>query len=74
MVDNYSASTDVFVVMVKTPDLECVTYEAYAAVDLFEWVMADVPGVQSHLLTGQRVQAHHCRQQRGQSQVGHGDP
>ena len=47
MVDNYSASTDVFVVMVKTPDLKCVTYEAYAAVDLFEWVMADVPGVQS---------------------------
>jgi predicted RND superfamily exporter protein len=47
MVDNYSASTDVFVVMVKTPDLGCVTYEAYAAVDLFEWVMADVPGVQS---------------------------
>jgi predicted RND superfamily exporter protein len=47
MVDNYSASTDVFVVMVKTPDLACVTYEAYAAVDLFEWVMADVPGVQS---------------------------
>jgi predicted RND superfamily exporter protein len=47
MVDNYSASTDVFVVMVKTPDLECVTYEAYAAVDMFEWVMRDVPGVQS---------------------------
>ena len=47
MVDNYSASTDVFVVMVKTPDLKCVTYQAYAAVDLFEWVMADVPGVQS---------------------------
>jgi predicted RND superfamily exporter protein len=47
MVDNYSASTDVFVVMVKTPHMECVTYEAYSAVDLFEWVMADVPGVQS---------------------------
>ena len=45
--DNYSASTDVFVVMVKTPHMECVTYEAYSAVDLFEWVMADVPGVQS---------------------------
>jgi predicted RND superfamily exporter protein len=47
MVDNYSASTDVFVVMVKTPDQECVTYEAYSAVDLFEWEMADVPGVRS---------------------------
>ena len=47
MVDSYSASTDVFVVMVKTPELECVTYPAYAAVDLFEWVMADVPGVRS---------------------------
>jgi predicted RND superfamily exporter protein len=47
IVENYSASTDVFVVMVKTPDMECVTYDAYSAVDLFEWYMADVPGVQS---------------------------
>jgi predicted RND superfamily exporter protein len=47
IVDNYTASTDVFVVMVQTPELECVTYETYAAVDLFEWVMTDVPGVQS---------------------------
>ena len=47
IVDNYSSSTDVFVVMVQTPDMECVTYETYAAVDLFEWVMTDVPGVQS---------------------------
>ncbi len=47
MVDNYTASTDVFVVMVQTADMQCVTYETYAAVDLFEWVMTDVPGVQS---------------------------
>ncbi len=47
IVENYTASTDVFVVMVQTPDMECVTYDAYSAVDLFEWVMADVPGVQS---------------------------
>jgi len=47
IVENYTASTDVFVVMVQTPDMQCVTYETYAAVDLFEWVMADVPGVQS---------------------------
>jgi predicted RND superfamily exporter protein len=47
IVDNYTASTDVFVVMVQTPDMECVTYDAYSAVDLFEWVMADVPGVQA---------------------------
>jgi predicted RND superfamily exporter protein len=47
IVENYSASTDVFVVMVQTPDMECVTYDAYAAVDLFGWYMADVPGVQS---------------------------
>jgi len=47
IVENYTASTDVFVVMVQTPDMECVTYEAYSAVDMFEWVMADVPGVQS---------------------------
>jgi predicted RND superfamily exporter protein len=47
IVDNYTASTDVFVVMVKTPDMECVTYPAYSSVDLFEWYMADVPGVQA---------------------------
>jgi predicted RND superfamily exporter protein len=47
IVENYTASTDVFVVMVQTPDMECVTYEAYSAVDLFEWAMADVPGVQA---------------------------
>lgn len=47
MVNNYTASTDVFVVMVQTPDMQCVTYETYAAVDLFEWIMTDVPGVQS---------------------------
>jgi len=47
IVDNYTASTDVFVVMVKTPDMKCVSYDAYSAVDLFQWVMIDVPGVQS---------------------------
>jgi predicted RND superfamily exporter protein len=47
IVDNYTTSTDVFVVMVKTPDMQCVSYDAYSAVDLFEWVMTDVPGVQS---------------------------
>jgi predicted RND superfamily exporter protein len=47
IVENYSASTDVFVVMVQTPELECVSYETYSAVDLFQWAMADVPGVQS---------------------------
>jgi predicted RND superfamily exporter protein len=47
IVENYTASTDVFVVMVKTPDMKCVTYDTYSAVDLFEWVMADVPGVQA---------------------------
>ncbi len=33
--------------MVQTPDSKCVSYDAYSAVDLFEWVMLDVPGVQS---------------------------
>ncbi len=47
MVEHYSASTDVFVVMVETPDQKCVSYDAYSAVDMFEWVMQDVPGVLS---------------------------
>ena len=47
MVDHYSTSTDVFVVMVGSPDTKCVSYDTYSAVDLFEWSMRDVPGVQS---------------------------
>jgi predicted RND superfamily exporter protein len=47
VVENYSASTDVFVVMVHTPPDQCVSYETLATVDYFQWYLADQPGVQS---------------------------
>ncbi|MGB5690171.1 MAG: MMPL family transporter [Woeseiaceae bacterium] len=44
---NYSTSTDVFVVMVETPPQACGDYETVAAIDRFQEVMRNTPGVQS---------------------------
>jgi predicted RND superfamily exporter protein len=47
LTENYSTSTDVFVVMVKTEPQACGSYENVAAIDYFQGVMESVPGVQS---------------------------
>ncbi len=47
LTENYSTSTDVFVVMVRTESQQCGTYSTISAVDYFQGVMAAVPGVQS---------------------------
>ena len=47
LTENYSTSTDVFVVMVQTESQECGSYENIAAIDYFQGVMGSVPGVQS---------------------------
>lgn len=44
---NYSTSTDVFVVMAQTGEQQCGSYEFISAVDYFQGVMENVPGVQS---------------------------
>lgn len=44
---NYGASTDVFAVMVKTPDGSCSKYEVLRRVDQLEWELLDLPGVES---------------------------
>ncbi|MDH3621827.1 MAG: MMPL family transporter [Gammaproteobacteria bacterium] len=44
---NYSTSTDVFVTMVETPPQQCGDYTTVAAIDRFQEVMRDTPGVQS---------------------------
>jgi len=44
---NYSTSTDVFVTMVQTMPQACGDYETVAAIDRFQEVMRDTPGVQS---------------------------
>ena len=47
LTENYSTSTDVFVTMVKTEPQSCGDYETVSAVDRFQAVMRDTPGVQS---------------------------
>ena len=45
--ENYSSSTDVFVVMAHTPPNQCISYHSLAAVDYFQWYLQNLPGVQS---------------------------
>ncbi|NVK44014.1 MAG: RND family transporter [Oceanospirillaceae bacterium] len=45
--EHYSASTDIFVTMVKTAPEQCMQYDTLASVDRFKWHMQNVPGVQS---------------------------
>ncbi len=47
LTQNYSTSTDVFVVMVRTEAQQCGTYETVSAIDYFQGMMGTVPGVQS---------------------------
>ncbi|PZW43263.1 RND family transporter [Pseudomonas sp. URMO17WK12:I2] len=47
VIRNYSTSSDVLVVMVKTAPEGCSTYEAMAAMDELMWTMDNTPGVQS---------------------------
>lgn len=52
--NNYSTSTDVFVVMVETKLDGCIKYNTLAAVDLFQWTIEQVPGVQSSVSLADR--------------------
>lgn len=52
--NNYSTSTDVFVVMVETEMDGCIKYNTLAAVDLFQWTIEQVPGVQSSISLADR--------------------
>jgi len=47
MVANYSASTDIFVTLVKTADNRCVDFNTLDAIDRFQWQMEQVKGVQA---------------------------
>lgn len=46
MVENYSASTDIFVVMAETAPGQCIAYDNMALMDRFQWYMENVEGVQ----------------------------
>lgn len=47
VVDNYSTSSDVLVLMAETPREQCASYEALDAIDRLMWTMENVKGVQS---------------------------
>ncbi|HEY9034975.1 MAG TPA: MMPL family transporter [Pseudomonadales bacterium] len=45
--DNYTVSSDIFLIMIKTPPQQCSTYENLETIDRFAWTMQNVKGVQS---------------------------
>ncbi len=47
MTANYSIGSDVFAIMVKTPDGACASYDTLSRLDALEWRLAQLPGVQS---------------------------
>ena len=47
MVANYAASSDTYVVMIKTPQFQCTGYGVLAKVDVLEWQLQQLPGVDS---------------------------
>ena len=49
LTDNYSTSTDVFVVMAYTGEQQCGEYSFISGINYFQGVMESVPGVQSAL-------------------------
>ncbi|MEH6577277.1 MAG: MMPL family transporter [Amphritea sp.] len=44
---NYSTSSDIFVVMVRTEDEKCSSFAALSLVDRFQQYLTNIPGVQS---------------------------
>ncbi len=44
---HYGASSDVFAVMVTTPEGECAAYDTLMRVDALEWRLRQLPGVES---------------------------
>jgi hypothetical protein len=44
---HYGASSDVFAVMVKTPEGACADYDTLMRVDALEWQLQQLPGVES---------------------------
>lgn len=53
--ENYSTSTDVMVVMVETVADGCIKYNTLTAVDYFQWMIEQVPGVQSSISLADRT-------------------
>ena len=53
MIEHYQASSDVFVVMVKTPAGQCINYDTLRKVEELEWRLRQLPGVETtHSIAG----------------------
>lgn len=46
MINNYSVSSDIFAVIVKTPEEGCADYEVLSLADELEWRFRQLPGVE----------------------------
>jgi predicted RND superfamily exporter protein len=69
IVANYAASSDVYIVMVKTPQYACAHYNTLTTVDALERELQQLPGRGSHQLPGRSGQGGQRRHERRQSQV-----
>jgi uncharacterized protein len=47
IVKHYAASSDIFVVMVETPENQCTNYATMAKVDDLAWTLEQLPGVEA---------------------------
>lgn len=47
MTTHYGTGSDVFAIMVKTPDGACASYKTLSRLDALEWQLAQLPGVQA---------------------------
>lgn len=47
IIEHYQASSDVFVIMVETPDGRCVDYSTLRKVEELEWRLRELPGVEA---------------------------
>lgn len=47
IVKHYAASSDIFVVMVETPENQCTDYATLAKVDELAWALEQLPGVEA---------------------------
>jgi predicted RND superfamily exporter protein len=47
IVDNYSTSSDIMIVMIESGEYECVQYQTLDLMDKLQWKLRHIPGVQS---------------------------
>jgi len=69
MTANYAASSDVFVVMIKTPQYGCTAYDTLVRVDTLASEIRQLPGVESTKFSGGVEQIRGSGNERRQSKM-----